>query len=66
VNLEASAKAHPVLEFCSAPLNAIGVMGTPTLLLVDAKGTVAQVWEGKLQADQEGRVLALLKTSGSL
>jgi hypothetical protein len=41
-------------------------MGTPTLLLVDAKGTVAQVWEGKLQADQEGRVLALLKTSGSL
>jgi hypothetical protein len=50
----------------SAPLNAIGVMGTPTLLLVDAEGTVAQVWEGKLQPDQEGGVLAVLKEGASL
>ncbi len=48
-----------------APLNAIGVIGTPTLLLVDGKGTVAQVWEGKLQADQEGGVLAVLNKSAS-
>jgi len=49
-----------------AQLNAIGVNGTPTLLLVDSKGTVAQVWEGKLQADQEGAVLAVLNKSASL
>jgi hypothetical protein len=48
------------------PLNAIGVIGTPTLLLVDGKGTVAQVWEGKLQPDQEGGVLAVLKKGASL
>ena len=49
-----------------ATLNAIGVIGTPTLLLVDGKGTVAQIWEGKLQPDQEGGVLAVLKKSASL
>lgn len=48
-----------------ATLNAIGVTGTPTLLLVDGKGTVAQVWEGKLQPDQEGGVLAVLKEDAS-
>lgn len=49
-----------------ATLNAIGVIGTPTLLLVDGKGTVAQVWEGKLQPDQEGGVLAVLNKNASL
>lgn len=44
-----------------AQLNSIGVNGTPTLLLVDGKGTVAQVWEGRLQPDQEGGVLAALR-----
>jgi len=48
-----------------ATLNAIGVTGTPTLLLVDGKGTVAQVWEGKLQPDQEGGVLAVLSKNVS-
>ena len=47
------------------PLNAIGVNGTPTLLLVDAKGTVAQVWEGKLPSEQEGGVLAVLNKNAS-
>lgn len=49
-----------------ATLNSIGVIGTPTLLLVDGKGTVAQVWEGKLKPDQEGGVLAVLKKGAPL
>ena len=49
-----------------ATLNAIGVNGTPTLLLVDGKGMVAKVWEGKLQPDQEGGVLAVLNRNASL
>jgi hypothetical protein len=31
------------------------------MLLVDGKGTVAKVWEGKLQPDQQAGVLAALK-----
>jgi hypothetical protein len=46
-----------------ATLNVIGVQGTPTLLLVDNKGTVAEVWEGKLPPDQEEGVLSVLKGS---
>ncbi len=49
-----------------ATLSAIGVTGTPTMLLVDGKGTVAKVWAGKLQPDQEGGVLAVLKKNSSL
>jgi len=48
-----------------ATLSTIGVTGTPTMLLVDGKGTVAKVWEGKLQPDQEGGVLAVLKKNAS-
>jgi len=44
-----------------ATLSTIGVTGTPTMLLVDGKGTVAKVWEGKLQPDQQAGVLAALK-----
>lgn len=43
-----------------AQLNSIGVNGTPTLLLVDNAGTVKQVWQGKLQPQQEDGVLAAL------
>ncbi|HEV2350163.1 MAG TPA: redoxin family protein [Terriglobia bacterium] len=49
-----------------ATLNAIGVKGTPTLLLVDNNGKVADVWQGKLPPDQEGGVLAILKKNASL
>jgi hypothetical protein len=38
----------------------IAVSGTPTLFVVDRRGVVQQVWEGKLQENQEQRVLALL------
>ncbi|MGA3325449.1 MAG: redoxin family protein [Terriglobia bacterium] len=48
-----------------ATLSTIGVTGTPTLLLVDNTGTVANVWQGKLQPDQEGGVLAVLKKNAT-
>lgn len=49
-----------------ATLNAIGVTGTPTLLLVDDTGKVSDVWQGKLPPDQEGGVLAVLRKNSSL
>jgi thioredoxin-related protein len=49
-----------------ATLSALGVSGTPTLLLVDNSGKVADVWQGKLAPDQEGQVLAVLKKNASL
>ena len=42
-------------------LSTIGVTGTPTLLLVDGSGKVADAWQGKLQPEQEAAVLAVLK-----
>jgi hypothetical protein len=39
---------------------AIKVPGTPTLYLVDDGGKVQKVWVGKLTADQEKEVLAIL------
>jgi hypothetical protein len=44
-----------------ATLSTIGVTGTPTMLLVDGKGTVAKAWEGKVQPDQQAVVLAALR-----
>jgi hypothetical protein len=46
-----------------ATLGAIGVRGTPTLLLVDSAGKVTDIWQGKVQQDQEDAVLAVLKKS---
>ena len=51
----------PVDDVTQAQLSTIGVTGTPTLLLVDSTGKVANVWQGKLQPDQEAGVLAVLK-----
>ncbi len=48
-------------EVKQASLDTIGVTGTPTMLLVDAKGTVSKVWEGKVQPHQQAGVLAALK-----
>lgn len=48
-----------------AEISSIGVNGTPTLLLVDSKGAVSQVWQGKLQPEQEGGVLAVLTKGAS-
>lgn len=44
-----------------APLDSIKVSGTPTLLLVDNAGTVADVWVGKLEPSQEEDVLRVLR-----
>ena len=44
-----------------ATLNAIGVTGTPTLLLVDSTGKVSDVWQGKLQPNGEEKVIAALR-----
>jgi hypothetical protein len=40
-----------------SPLNALGVSGTPTLLLVDNQGVVKESWLGKLPPDKETEVL---------
>ena len=48
-------------EVKQAQLSTIWVTGTPTLLLVDGNGKVADAWQGKLQPEQEAAVLAALK-----
>jgi hypothetical protein len=50
-------------EVRQASLQSIGVAGTPTLLLVDARGKVSNVWRGKLQPDDEEKVIATLRNS---
>lgn len=48
-------------EIKQLPLDAIGVKGTPTLILADNTGTVSARWLGKLPADKELEVLGRLK-----
>ena len=48
-----------------AALSSIGVVGTPTLLLVDARGKVSDVWRGKLQPNDEEGVIGALRGSVS-
>jgi hypothetical protein len=42
------------------PLNAVGVAGTPTLILVDKEGTVKRVWVGKLPESAQSEVISQL------
>ena len=44
-----------------AELDAVGVKGTPTLILVNNEGAVMNAWVGKLTADNEEGVLRLLQ-----
>jgi hypothetical protein len=46
----------------SASDNKIQVVGTPTLLLLDSRGTVLKVWRGRLSADAEQTVLTALSS----
>jgi thioredoxin-related protein len=46
-----------------AVLPDIGVHGTPTMMLVDAKGRVTRIWFGKLQQQQEEEVLRTLRSA---
>ena len=48
-----------------ADLNRIGVRGTPTMLLVDSGGIVTNVWVGKLQQNQQEKVLAVITDAHS-
>jgi hypothetical protein len=42
-------------------MGAIGVRGTPTMLLVNGAGVVTKVWTGKIQPKQEQEVLTALR-----
>ncbi len=44
----------------AAEANKIGVMGTPTLLLLDVKGRILHVWSGQLESSREAQVLGAL------
>ena len=44
-------------EVRQSPLDAVGVKGTPTLILFDDKGVVTASWVGKLPPDKENEVL---------
>lgn len=47
-------------EIKQAQLNSIGVNGTPTLILVNNGGIVANTWVGKLTSAEESQVLSSL------
>lgn len=42
-------------------MGALGVSGTPTMLLADARGTVTKVWTGRLADEEQNQVLKVLK-----
>lgn len=52
--------AVTVDDIKSAPLADIAVSGTPTMLLVDGKGIVRNVWVGKLAEDRQAEVLSAI------
>jgi thioredoxin-related protein len=43
---------------------ALGVTGTPTLILVNNEGAVVNSWVGRLPAEKEVEVLSSLKSGG--
>jgi hypothetical protein len=45
------------------PLDKIGVVGTPTMLLLDNSGVVKKVWYGKPDADQQAQALKAILAS---
>jgi hypothetical protein len=50
-------------EVVQSPLSALGVNGTPTLILVDREGAVLESWIGKLSDVEAARVLERLSGS---
>ena len=50
-------------QVLSEPLIQIGIKGTPTLLLLDGRNKLEQLWVGKLGDVEEETVLATLKKS---
>lgn len=53
----------PIDEIRQSTLTALGVKGTPTLILINSKGEVMQSWPGKLSSDKEREVLLKLGSS---
>jgi thioredoxin-related protein len=51
----------PIDEVRQSRLDALGVQGTPTLILVNNQGAVITSWVGKLSADGEADVLRRLQ-----
>ncbi len=43
-----------------APLSALAIEGTPTLILVNNAGVASEIWIGKLKPDKEAEVLSRL------
>lgn len=52
------------LDVVQAPLSSIGVVGTPTLILVDKGGLVKRFWMGRLSTSEEYQVLSALRYPG--
>lgn len=55
----------PIDEVRHAELEALGVQGTPTLILVNGKGEVLESWVGRLSAETESEVLRRIDESVS-
>ena len=55
----------PIDEIRQSPLSALGVKGTPTLILINNKGEVMQSWPGKLSTEKEREVLLKLGSLNS-
>lgn len=47
----------PIDEVRQSSLNALGVKGTPTLILINSKAEVVRSWPGKLPPEEESEVL---------
>lgn len=54
----------PITEVRQTGLREVGVSGTPTLLLVNEKGSITKSWIGQLRADKEAEVLGALRGVG--
>lgn len=50
----------PSIQVVSSRLDAMGVTGTPTLLLIDSSGKVQQAWVGKLDDKGQQQVQSLV------
>ena len=50
-------------EVRQSPPAALGVTGTPTMMLVDNSGVVTEAWVGKLSSDKESEIITKLKPS---
>ncbi|HKS42668.1 MAG TPA: hypothetical protein VJX74_18800 [Blastocatellia bacterium] len=50
----------PIKEVKMASLDAIGITGTPSLILVNSEGVVTDVWLGQLPPDKQAEVLSRL------